>query len=298
VTVVLEDPVPGQPHVLSGNVADVSAAGMRLTMDTKLPIGTKVQIQVCVPDCQIDMITHGEVRWVQPRDEARWSIGCLLAEAIPQDVLETLAIHSVLDRRKDERKFVSYSARAKWELVVDPSYVTIINYSVGGCCILFPDAVENPPDRLMLYLSDVHDSTEKSLEIRIPMRVMWCELTEEGYAVGCAFLSRTGYLTLRGLLEGEDVTVELQKMEPTLTSTSSPRTRWRWVAIAATVLLALRGIEIARNWTTRGSAQRLDARPTNTWDDGRKAVVRPTVSGEPKPTRNVTKSKSRPADIQ
>jgi hypothetical protein len=233
---------------------------MRLTLDARISPGTKIQVQICVPGCEVDILTFGEVRWVQPRDEVRWSIGCALGEALSDELLDKLATHNVLDRRYDERKHVCHPGQAKWELSVEPSDVTIMNYSASGCCLLFAEEVTNPSDRLLLHMLGRNQTSETPLEARIPLRAMWHQQTEEGCAVGCAFLSRTGYLTMRELLEDGKPTGPLHGGRELVGNLVGHRlaTRWRWIAVAAFVLLAVKGIDLLRTRTKGELPARVD----------------------------------------
>ena len=150
------------PATISGAVADVSATGLRLALDDMPPKDARVSIHFQIPEINIDLMLEGVVRWIQPKDRNAWWVGCSLEDPIPDEPLQRMATHAIMDRRQDERLPTSTHAKAKWELSSDVTDVVVTTYSMGGCSIETGAPVEPASDRMLLVFES-EDGEEKTL---------------------------------------------------------------------------------------------------------------------------------------
>lgn len=235
VTVAVRDDCEGSEPI-KGVAADVSATGLRLALVSPPPKDATVSVHFCIPEINIDLVLEGTIRWTQPKDAKSWWVGCALETRIPESALQLMATHEVMDRRQDARLPASCKAKAKWELSSTVTDVTIVNYSVGGCAIETDQPVEPASDRMMLVFDSSDDES-----VALPIRVIW---SRNGTKFGCEFLSNRCYLRMRKFVESESQTIDRVNREAhrqTLFSRDS--TNWRWIAIAAMVLLAVRSFD-------------------------------------------------------
>ncbi|MFC1757287.1 PilZ domain-containing protein [Planctomycetota bacterium] len=220
-------------QTIKGVAADVSATGMRLGLEEIPPKDAAVSIHFQIPEIGIDLMMEGVVRWIQPKDADSWWVGCSLDSPISHGSLEKMASNAIMDRRQDERLPASCKAKAKWELSSDVTNVEVINYSMGGCAIKTDTPAEPSSDRMML----IFDS--ESSETHVPVRVIW---SRGGTKFGCAFLSNGGYLQVRQFVESKSQTLIRVGRDPLKNRLRKRETQWRWIAIAALVLLALQTV--------------------------------------------------------
>ncbi len=224
------------PQTITGVAADVSATGMRLALDAMPPKGAAVSIHFQIPEIGVDLMLEGCVRWVQPKDGESWWVGCSLDSRIPSESLAKMAANDIMDRRQDERLPASCKAKAKWELSSDVTEVEVTNYSMGGCAITAENPVTPASDRMMLIFESEGSKTQ------LPVRVIW---SRGGTRFGCAFLSNRGFLQIRKFVESESQTLERVRRDPLKNrGFRISETRWRWIAVAALVLLAVQTVSM------------------------------------------------------
>jgi hypothetical protein len=194
VTVTFSD-ASGAPQFLQGQLADLSLRGVRIDVDGRLDPNQSIELRIEVPDESITLERTAIVRWQQPRDTKTWWTGCELNEPFERDVVERLAKAHVLNRRRDTRYPVDKPAQVRTALTNSTHDARLINYSKGGFCVVFNGPVDFPHERLMLVVQVL----EK--EVTIPARVMWKGQVEGGFAVGCSFSTRDGFVHVRDYAE-------------------------------------------------------------------------------------------------
>ncbi|MCA9214989.1 MAG: PilZ domain-containing protein [Planctomycetales bacterium] len=236
VTVAVKTAESQEPITITGVAADVSATGLRLALDDVPPKGSQVALHFQIPEIKVDLMLEGVIRWVQPKDRKSWWVGCSLDTPIPDVALQDMASHAIMDRRQDDRLPAATPAKVKWELSTDVTDVVVKNYSLGGCAIETESPVEPASDRMLLLF----ESPDKSESVQIPVRVVW----SRGTRFGCSFLSNRGYLQMRKFVESDSQAAEREKRAAVMSQRFAPSTKWRWIAIAAIVVLSIQAVHM------------------------------------------------------
>ena len=262
VTVTITNDQGEEQHL--GQLADLSAQGVRFSLGVRLPEGVRIRFCLEVEKTQLKMHFTGVVRWAQPQDKDSWWIGCRLFEMVPQEVIGNLAIAGLLDRRRDPRYQIAHRAIAKWELTNAQKDVEIVNYSKGGFCLRCTDARHFPTDRLMLLLSN-DDQT-----IEVSARVMWRRHLDQGYAVGCSFTRLDSFVKFRNVVDPERALEWARRFRNAKSMSLS-----RWCIIAVVVLTAVSALDLIQDYQV--------ARRTNqqTVTEGFFEMIQASFAGKP-----------------
>jgi len=167
---------------VDGTVVDISAHGLRVLSSGKFEVG-----QPFVTELKTDRlhgVFPGIIRHVQPWMDGKSVLGCQLFEAIPDEILETLAREKVINRRDDERFDWKQSAKMSWELQAGEVDIEIQDCSQGGLMVSSQTPV--PDDVCVRIRFETHDGDP----VTIAARTAWQKEDEEGYSMGLAFSKR------------------------------------------------------------------------------------------------------------
>lgn len=194
VTVTFTDE-SGEAHTCQGQLSDLSARGVRISLNHCLPRGQRVQIKIEVSTHSIAIEKDGHIRWQHPRDARSWWTGCEIDDSFDAQFIEQLAKAKVLNRRRDPRYETDQLINVRTELSTAQHEARLVNYSKGGFCLLFTESIEFPHHRLLLTI------TPNGEERTISARVKWARQVGESFGVGCAFTDLDGFVHLRDYVE-------------------------------------------------------------------------------------------------
>jgi hypothetical protein len=165
---------------IEGTVIDLSSHGLRLLARGNFVVG-----QAFVTELKTDRlhgVFPGIIRRVTPWVEGKSVLGCQLFEAIPDDVLETLALEDVINRRDDNRVDWCQRAKMSWELQPGEIDVEVQDCSLGGLKISTHSAI---PDNVCVRIRiEVGDGEH----VTIDARTAWQNEQEDGCSMGLAFI--------------------------------------------------------------------------------------------------------------
>ena len=182
------------PLWADATLLDISQYGAKLLASCCLQIHELITLQIEVPEAERVFSLPAIVRWRQPAGTAAWRLGCVFTGALPQGVLNELALLGYIDRRQDRRQEVDIAARARWELAEEDFPIRIVSVSAGGlriCC----EEQGKIGERLLLQLKE-----DEAEPLFVHSRAVW-EREEDGQRViGCRLASREDYELLCSVL--------------------------------------------------------------------------------------------------
>ena len=115
---------------------DISSDGAKLRTREQIPQGQQLVLKLDADEINGSLRVDATVCWTQLAGRGEWFLGCSFEPHIPELVLDRLAETGVFDRREDQRKAVSITSKAAWQLVTDVESVCIINISSRGFCLV------------------------------------------------------------------------------------------------------------------------------------------------------------------
>jgi len=217
----------GNPDTLSAVLMDLSRGGLRLSVGQALPKGEEIRLTIHIQDIDVKIHADAKVCWASPGAKDGWFLGCTFLEKISEESIDELASHSALERRRDPRQTVSFSAEAKTELGADFETVRVVNFSAGGFCALATTSVATAGERLMVRLPGEDSANPKVIRAK----VVWANRLDDGQAIGCTFFARDDYLRMQSMVNPDSRRrwlAAIQQNRPT-----------RWQIVAAVVMLIL-----------------------------------------------------------
>lgn len=175
-----------QSPAITGTVSDISLSGTKLVADKPLPAQTTVDVTLSAGD--VSLALQGVVRWMTPKDEGEWYIGCRFDELLDPEFVGELASLGIVERRRYARTDARLRAMVRRELDSQQTHpVEIVDYSEGGFCIRSEQKFPRG-DRLMVEVPLGDDESRQILA-----RSQWYAACH----TGCAFLKANGVTTLR-----------------------------------------------------------------------------------------------------
>lgn len=232
VTLTVRDAAP-DAKPFTGQLADLSRHGVKISIDGKLEIGREATLRIEVPSMNFSTERSAIARWQQPRDAKTWWTGCQILPPFDETTIEGLAAAHVLNRRRDPRYELDLPAKVRWELTDQLIDVTVKNFSKGGFCVQFPQRVQPTSERLLLVID------QNGQSVTIAARCMWQGPVAGGYAVGCSFTSVEGFLKLRDFAEPV-----LQHRISSIYDYRKPLSKW--IAIGLLVLAIRQGFDLVQ----------------------------------------------------
>ncbi len=217
----------GNPGTLSAELMDLSRGGLRLSVRRSLPKDEEIQLTIIVKDFDVQIHAGAKVCWASPGAKDGWYLGCTFLEKITEESIDELASHSAIERRRDPRQAVSFSAEANTELGAAFETVHVVNFSAGGFCALATTSVATVGERLMVRLP-TEDAANPNL---IRAKVAWVNTLEDGQSIGCTFFTRDDYLRMQSMVNPDSRRrwlAAIKKNRPT-----------RWQIVAAVVMLIM-----------------------------------------------------------
>jgi hypothetical protein len=180
---------------IEGTVIDISPHGLRLLCQGSFSVG-----QAFVTELKTDRlhgVFPGIIRRISPWMDGKSVLGCQLFEAIPDDLLETLALEEVINRRDNDRVDWNQSAKMSWELQSGEVDIEVQDCSLGGLKIASQTAV---PDNVCVRVRiEVGDGEH----VTIDARTAWQTEQEYGCSMGLAFTKHeVPEVITRALAEG------------------------------------------------------------------------------------------------
>jgi hypothetical protein len=194
VRVVFERSGGDAPCELDAELLDFSVYGTRLLLSSPARFHEAVTLRLENDEIGLHISVAANVCWIRKHDAETWRLGCAFEPALPEETLEELFRYRVLDRRQDTRLPVHALGAAQWELSREPAPVQLVDLSEGGCCLQSPVAAP-PNSRLVLYL-DRRDGTK----IDVAARTQWQVQRDNGWLIGCQFVSCRGHDQVRDAL--------------------------------------------------------------------------------------------------
>ncbi len=201
VTVTI-DQGDGISESVRAELADISVGGAKFKTDTAFRIKKVVAVRIEATTAPYAVEVDGEVCWATPVSGDAWYVGCAFRPPLPAELLQEFAEAGVLERRRRRRETVSLSATAKWELETAATSVSILDYSPqGGFCLLAPSPGQ-PGGRVELRIERDGEET------RVRGKIQWRCRADDGYLVGCEFLSGRDSIHFAGALGDERPVVQ------------------------------------------------------------------------------------------
>ena len=160
-----------------GLIVDLSEQGAKISLETSLQFSESVIARLAVPALDVLAAIKSKVIWARTTDSGAWMVGCSFDEAMPSVILDRLAKGGFIERRRHPRKQISLPAVARWELDSKTTPVTVIDFSVGGCCL----CCERPMSvgsKVVVELAD---------QSTILASVKWRSANGATYRHGCEF---------------------------------------------------------------------------------------------------------------
>jgi len=175
-----------QLEPLSGQVIDLSRGGAKIMLPTTVAINSEASIEIKTGSGTIT--SKVKVCWSRPSENA-WCIGVAFKDEFPASELSILATNGYIERRRDKRVAHRAGMTARWELGADPICVNLVDVSAGGLRITSSEAGE-VGHRVLI-------ETDDNPGLPIVVKIQWLRATEQGFDIGCAFVNKNCYRTLR-----------------------------------------------------------------------------------------------------
>ncbi len=215
----------GEQKSVTGELIDLSRKGAKLSVDGPIPIEQKVNIRFRAAVVELDWLVAARICWTTPSDGDDWYIGCALSEEVPEELMAQFARAGLINRRGSRRRLVSIPAVARCELDGDEGIeVCVKDFSTGGFRIFSP-RTRRVGERLLLRVP-LADGNSANLAGRI----LWQVETDDGYMVGCSFLSPGAFDVL------DRVAGEVEPADRGDDRRSLRLQRWTWFGMLAVIL--------------------------------------------------------------
>jgi Tfp pilus assembly protein PilZ len=182
------------PVRVEATLLDISQYGAKLLTSCAFQVHELVTLQVEVPEVGQVFSLPAIVRWCQPSGSHAWRLGCIFTGALPQGVLDELALLGYIERRQDQRQVIDVPARARWELTEEDFPIRIVSVSGSGlsiCC----EEEGKIGERLLLRLQ-----ADQGEPVLVYSRVVWQREEDGRRILGCRLASREDYKLLRTTL--------------------------------------------------------------------------------------------------
>ena len=185
---------------VDAELASLSQGGVKLSVSTHLAVQEAVVLSFEIPELDLQVSRSARVSWIDPVSPENWRIGCSFEQLLPGEVIDELAIHGYLQRRKDPRRSISLEGRVRWQMAYKSVPIWIMNYSAGGVCIFSPQTGK-VGESLVIELDD-----GTGAPALVFARAQWQKEVQGGYFIGCMFLNVDGHRLLESLLEKSNST--------------------------------------------------------------------------------------------
>ena len=203
-------------------ILDFSQSGLRLRVNEPVGKGARIELEISSDAMEVEIRLEADVCWVEA-DRGGWLIGCVIQPKLEQSTLNELAMCGALERRRDNRRTLSFLAEAKTKLSSEFQDIHVVNISAGGFCASADACFVNAQDRLLVRITN--DTKGESQLIQV--RVAWVQDNEQGgQTVGCNFLTKSDFAKLQAVAEEHRVGNPLFRRMMTRTH----GTRWSIVA--------------------------------------------------------------------
>jgi PilZ domain-containing protein len=189
-------PLSGQPHAQEAAVVALDSKTVKLAVAEEIPSHQQCTISLNDADGVSRLTVQATVHYVRTvRGESqvtlRWAV------PLSSPTLNLLSEAGLYERRVEPREPIALEAPAWPELTAPAGVipVSIIDLSIGGCCVRSPLAVD-VGHRLMVHVWD-----EQSEVAAVRMRVQWQQPSGSEFLLGCAFTHRGGRKILASFVE-------------------------------------------------------------------------------------------------
>jgi hypothetical protein len=215
-----------------GELHDFSTSGAKLHVSSRLPTKSEFVLKLEIPAAETKLELKSVVRWMRPRGDGTWWIGCVFPEQIDESVVEGMCTAGYLERRRAIRSGVEASFQTRWENTQGGLPTQMIDASDGGFCLVVSQKFE-PGERLML-----ETTVDGEVQSLLCARAKWVKKRENDYLLGCEFINRSGYSALQPFINSETAEAEVPE------ETEKRGSRWIWwgagsAASAAAMIWAL-----------------------------------------------------------
>lgn len=214
-------------QLFDGQLLDISRGGVKLAVPHSLPFAEKVDLQIAVPDLQLDFSAAAVVSWSRQEVDGRWLVGCHFDPALPEATVNRLAHAGYLERRQSPRYPVSLEATASFELSGHGFSVWIQDFSTDGFSMLSPRPGEID-QRLRLEVTKGDGKP-----VVISARTRWCVSVDDGYLVGCALINAHDFQHFW------ELTYQTSPNQPVLPRVTLPSSPWTMAWFAALMLFVV-----------------------------------------------------------
>ena len=159
-------------------IGNLSLSGIRLVAPKPLPQGS--HIRLTVRHCDVALVVVACVRWMAPKGNGEWFVGCDFETTIDPQFRDLLGIAGVLERRSAIRKPITVASTVRREQFQEKLLVDIVDYSSGGLCVQSKEHFESS-ENLMFEMGNGL--------LPFVARVQWSRPVDSQCVLGCRFFS-------------------------------------------------------------------------------------------------------------
>lgn len=218
--------VVNEQDVNAGTVIDISPSGLRLLCEGRFQVDQTFSTELKTD--RSHGTYRGVIRRVEPWVGGQSILGCQLIDKIPNEVLGTLAMDGIVNRRRDHRVPWNEPAKMSWELHSGEIDIEIHDCSVGGLKI--STSYGRIPDDVCLR---IRVDGPDDLPMIIDARTVWQVEEKNRVFAGLAFTTREVPDVVAHVLAQQQST-EFEIAEPART----PRRR-NGLAVAVIIVLGI-----------------------------------------------------------
>ncbi|MEM8945014.1 MAG: PilZ domain-containing protein [Planctomycetota bacterium] len=189
----------GDTEPVSATLIDVSQHGTKLRVPVNLRFEEALQLQITVPDAEIEYRGIASVRYIRAVDEEHWVVGCAVAPPLSDETFSFLATTAGQERRRFRRLNIAAEATVRRQGQTDGTAASLHNLSSGGFCFSSTDHYESG-ERVQLTING-NDGDQRMIEARI----CWQVDSADGSIAGCQFSSSASYAELCACLTEQPV---------------------------------------------------------------------------------------------
>jgi hypothetical protein len=212
-----------------GALLELSRSGVRLRVHEPIRHGERIAVALEANGINLRIETEALVCWTQPAQREGWLLCCAFSKSLEDEVISELAVRSIVNRRTESRREISFPADARSELNAEFSAVQVVNCSPYGFGGLASCHLASPGQRLMLRIPAA--ATEVPRLVRA--KVTWSRQVDQGYALGGAFLTREDCAQVREMISPNSRQQWLKRLR------RHRPTRWRMVAGGVFLMLLM-----------------------------------------------------------
>lgn len=198
-------------RIRTAQLKQISPIGAVLLLSEPPRLEGGCQIELESDKLAQPLLIQARVDWLRPDSAGVWHLCCTIEPQLPEEDFRRLLTSGLLERRAAPRE----ESRIHVEIQLTPGgprlAALIRNISLSGVCCLATNCPPEGTRHINIF------ATRDGVDSRIPLKVHWWTQAGTEYFLGCEFVRKADFATLRRLQLDQNET-PLEVAQPRLTT--------------------------------------------------------------------------------